>query len=127
MIREVHGQRSNSGLGICFVFCAGPPGPGQKTTQTSKQIAYVVVAGTRAHVTLRAPGPAIPMIRQANDDWSNSGLGVYFVFWTGPPGPAQKTKQKPKHVASVLVAVAPAHLTLRAPGTPYTYDSRSKR
>jgi hypothetical protein len=60
------------------------------------------------------------MIREANDDLPKSGSGVCFVFWAGHPGPAQKTKQRPKYVAYVLVPGTLAHLTLRAPG-PHLY------
>ena len=47
--------------------------------------------------------------------WLGPGLGCCFVFWVGPPGPAHKTQQQPTHFASVHVAGARAHLTLRDP------------
>jgi hypothetical protein len=88
----------------------------KKKTKQQTSFANVLVAVTRARLTLRAP--PIPMIREAYDDWSNSGLGVCFIFWAGPPGAAQNTTQTPTHFAYVIAAGTRAHLTLRAPGHP---------
>jgi hypothetical protein len=57
MIREANDDWPTSGLGFCFVFWACPLGPAQKTKQQPTTIAFVLVAGFRTHVTLRAPDP----------------------------------------------------------------------
>jgi hypothetical protein len=73
---------------------------------------HVHVVGTRAHLTLRDPR-ALPYTYDScreNNCWLDSGLGFWFVFWVGPPGPAQTAKQKPKHFAYFLVLGTRAHL-----------------